>query len=354
MNKLIVIIVSMAFLSCSNMKESQIEDLVCSGVVLIQNTSYYELIMSNGTSIFFSSYDEENGVIGLQTDRDSVEMAKSYGTGFIVSPKGHIATNAHVVSNMVSEKDVNKSMSKLFTVLKDVYKEVLRDYKMEKDTVDLLYNIANISDEISYDTFYKIRDYREDLNENIEECEEVISALNDIRISDSELKYHNEVSIAYNDTYVTSMNDFSSCVITATDMEHDVAILQLKDKCTPKDKYVFSIPEEDPLESYSFFDNLTTFFDKDKNSRLFMPSFNLGPALALTDEGVMCQFNSGSISQKTKDKIMYSIPTLNGSSGSPVVNLKGEIVAINNSGINNTQSFNFGVRIKHLRNLINE
>lgn len=83
-----------------------------------------------------------------------------------------------------------------------------------------------------------------------------------------------------------------------------------------------------------------------------MTSFNLGPTLALTKEGIKSQFNSGTISQRTEDRLMYSIPALPGSSGSPVVNLQGQLVAINFAGINTTQNFNYGIRVKHLKNLI--
>ena len=69
---------------------------------------------------------------------------------------------------------------------------------------------------------------------------------------------------------------------------------------------------------------------------------------------VKSQFNHGSISQKTHEKLMYSIPTLPGSSGSPVVNLRGQLVAINYAGINGTQNFNYGVRVKYLRELLNK
>ena len=93
---------------------------------------------------------------------------------------------------------------------------------------------------------------------------------------------------------------------------------------------------------------------EDKNSKLFMTSFNLGPTLALTKEGIKSQFNSGSISQRTNERIMYSIPTLPGSSGSPVVNLQGQLVAINYAGLNGTQNFNYGIRVKYLKNLIEE
>lgn len=60
------------------------------------------------------------------------------------------------------------------------------------------------------------------------------------------------------------------------------------------------------------------------------------------------------MSQETVDRLMYSIPALPGSSGSPVVNRKGELISINYASVGGTQSFNYGVRVKHLTKLINQ
>ncbi len=43
---------------------------------------------------------------------------------------------------------------------------------------------------------------------------------------------------------------------------------------------------------------------------------------------------------------MYSIPALQGSSGSPVINQYGELVAINFAGINSTQGFNYRIELR--------
>lgn len=61
---------------------------------------------------------------------------------------------------------------------------------------------------------------------------------------------------------------------------------------------MFQIENEDPLETYNWKDDIEKKIKDDKNSKLFMSSFNLGPQLALTKEGVKSQFNSGSVSQK--------------------------------------------------------
>ncbi len=72
----------------------------------------------------------------------------------------------------------------------------------------------------------------------------------------------------------------------------------------------------------------------------------------LTDEGLKSQFTSGSVSQKQGEKIMYTIPALPGSSGSPVINGKKQLVAINFAGLSGAQNFNYGIRIKYLRDLL--
>jgi len=355
MKKILFALAFLGFLtSCGNKSDEQIEQEVSSGVVLVQNQSYYEVVLSNGESIYFSSFDDEDGVKGIATEEDSVEVVTSYGTGFFISENGKIATNAHVVSNMVSDKDVNKSVSSLISNLKKLFSTLYNESNEKYEKAVAYYNYANTSDEVSYEEFYKIRDYRDAIKKERDEYAEYYNGLDEIRASDSEIKYHNEVSIAYNDTYVTNTRDFISCVVTDTDPEHDLAIIQIKDKKTPADKYVFDVSSEDPLESYTWQEELTKKVSEDKNSKLFMTSFNLGPKLAITKEGIKSQFNSGNISQKTTDRLMYSIPTLPGSSGSPVVNLQGQLVAVNFAGLNGTQNFNYGIRVKHLKALINK
>jgi hypothetical protein len=79
-------------------------------------------------------------------------------------------------------------------------------------------------------------------------------------------------------------------------------------------------------------------------SAVYMIGFNKGIALASTSDGIKSQFNSGEISQDPDTKrVLYSIPSLHGSSGSPVINKWGELVAINFAKVSEEQSFNFGI-----------
>ena len=337
--------------SCSNKDEKEIEKEQSSGVVLVQNKSYYEVKLSNGESLFFSDFSDDE-IHDLAFSEDSVKVSSSFGTGFFVDDKGTIATNAHVVSSTANEKEINRSIGKVIDMLKRMT-EIAYNQKMEEyNQIDYLYNYANYSPDVSYSDFYALRDQRNAIESELNEMKSTYNGLNQIRPSDSEIIYHNEVSVAYNETHITKSSDFADCVFIGKDSNHDLALIQLKAKATPTGRYIFRVADKDPMEEYSLADKITSKIKADKNNKLFMHGFNLGPALALTNEGLKAQFTNGTVSQTTADRLMYTIPALPGSSGSPVVNRKGELVAINYAGLNGTQGFNYGVRVKHLRQLL--
>lgn len=340
--------------SCGNKNAEDIENELSSGVVLIQNKSYYEAKLSNGNSLYFTGFDKENGIIGLTADVDSVEMSVSYGTGFFISSDGKIATNNHVVADKVENQEITKSISGIIDALKsalsDEYDEVYKKYEVASNLTEM----ALYDDDFSSSDYREIRSYRDALGEELENYKQLYSNLSSLKPENSDIIYHSELAIGYNDTYVTKDSDLSSCVIRKTDKDKDLAIIQLKDKKTPIDKYIFSIANSDPLEEYSMFEKIGKTFNQDKNSQIYMPAFNLGPSLAITEDGLRLQFGSGTISRRSTDEIMYTIPSLPGSSGSPIVNRKGEVVAVNTSGIKGSDSFNCGVRVKHLNKLVND
>jgi hypothetical protein len=143
------------------------------------------------------------------------------------------------------------------------------------------------------------------------------------------------LGIALNDTYVTTLADFLECVaMKKSDNDSiDLAIIQLKDKTTPNSvKTIFPLKSQKNIEPLKLNDNV------------YMIGFNYGISLANTSSGIKSQFTQGTITQEPdQNKILYSIPTLPGSSGSPVLDKWGNLFAINFGKILEYQGFSFGI-----------
>jgi len=86
------------------------------------------------------------------------------------------------------------------------------------------------------------------------------------------------------------------------------------------------------------------------SERLILIGYNRGSQLAATTRGLQAQLTDGRVSQNNDDyKLMYTIPTMPGSSGSPVFDEKGNVVSVNFAGVVNTQSFNYGIQTKQIK-----
>lgn len=332
-----------------NLTKKEIDDNYRSGVVLILNQYYYTLTLPNG-GVFYLAGDGEGNVINFEADPDSAIncMVAATGTGFFISKDGKIATNKHVASRTVSNKSAIRAT-------KQVLNSLSQYLERRNDTCEAIKQLCQIEYGRTSDAIEKGR-YAQifsEMDEEIKSNNEIIRQLNYINPDDAIIDYHSTLRIAYNGTFVNSIDDMYPCSLRDTANE-DLAIIQLNSKQTPSDKYVFYISEKNLLDHYSFGEYLMRMFGSDKNEELFMIGFNHGIGMAITNEGIQSQCTEGTVSRDEKKVIMYTIPTIPGSSGSPVLNRRGQVVAINFAGINNTQSFNYGVKAKHLYDLMQE
>jgi len=120
------------------------------------------------------------------------------------------------------------------------------------------------------------------------------------------------------------------------DANSDLALLQLDRGVTPDGKYIFTIDET----------NIKVGDKLEINQPLYMIGYNRGVTLAQTTSGISAQFTSGTVTQQPDgNRVMYSIPAMQGSSGSPVVDDHGRVVAVNFAGTNGSDNFNFGIPV---------
>ena len=303
------------FLSCCTEKEltkNEIYEKCSSGVALVKVEYYAVFKMSDGAEI----YGAED-VVGL--DKSTFKPAVKYGTGFFVGDNGELITNRHVV-----EVDFSNSKLMVCNIIKSLIKINEENLQQGNDAISAIGNATySTQEECDYLMgVYQSATFRRDSILN------VISYLKSAKIEATEP--YVKVSIGYK-----SLEFQPSCVVKKSSTV-DLALVQLESRVTPSSAYIFKIPEKDM-----------------EYNKLYMIGYNYGTELASTMNGLMPQITEGTVSQNIDNtKILYSIPALPGSSGSPVINQYGELVAINFAGISNTQSFNYGIKVNNLRDLM--
>ena len=375
--------------ACTSKKNSytqeQLYEQTSSGVVLIQNTYYYKITLSNNgfysTNYVFSKLqDGELKNISYTISNNFNEVndtikSTTFGTGFIISPRGTIVTNSHVINPTTNKNLIYQALIRYLKKQIDycnqqleetrnrleIFEREIRDNK-RLDSQGYAMMMEGIQSSRKWiDTFTQYRNNR----------------IRDLSLSNFDVELCSEIKIAYNGSHITSSTDLIDCFVVKDVPNYDLGIIQIADGSNfwnvcklgeaPKWSYEqmevgwsnihnagtiswFTIPQDKYI--FNLYNNET---HNDEEIKLYMIGFNQGPTLALTNNGIKAQITQGYISQNTDNiKIMYSIPALQGSSGSPVVNQYGELVAINFAGINGTQGFNYGIRVERLREIVND
>ncbi len=312
-------------------------------VALIQNSYYFKTSLDNGFEFFYTI--ENNKPVFFDEEQEAIENAGiSYGTGFFISDKGELATNRHVVYPNKENELVGEEINEYLNDLRYKIKKAINEKQTEQSKLVDVWN--EYYDYLDYDRKTKIKDEYSTKKNDVLELEQLLEKLDfNPNNTTTELK-RVFLGIAFDDTHVTSINDFKECVAIkkASEDEIDLAIIQLKDKTTPANiKSTFSLKNQSDFETPKLNDNV------------YMIGFNHGISLANTGNGIKSQFTQGTITQDPdNNRILYSIPTLPGSSGSPIIDKWGNLVAVNFAKTGDFQGFSFGIPYLALTNLYND
>ena len=202
-----------------------------SGVVLIKNTYYYSIDFDSNLTVYFTGIDDEGNIQGVTFDENEVKPVTCYGTGFFVSKDGLIATNAHVASPTFSTKDVRAAIVGAFNNLSDKVQDAINQQTERLGELRLLIDAGNSEYMSQYQELAQKRDGNQKL----------VNAINRINSAECDYSRHSDIGVAFNNTHVRNTDDFTDCVTVTTDEEHDLALIQLKTKETPKKLFVFDM-----------------------------------------------------------------------------------------------------------------
>lgn len=315
------------------------------GIVLIKSESVYYvetgLVTDNKPLRLYFNYNSNAREISDLTfgEDGKIPFNRGTGTGFFISEDGEIATNRHIADPIPPKEAVGK--------FKKVLTDAMSEEKKEAAKIQNLLNQLGTLKLMDEET----KRYDKLLEELTEHQAHIDAYERMLNLGTFETKVECEVGVSFYNSIIDSWDDFHECVTKISGEpgdvnSNDVAIIQLKEKARdmPKDAYIYKIPEKDPLDGKST-----------EDYPVIVLGYNRGITLANITEGIEPQKTDGKISSSnSRYQIMYTNPTQGGSSGSPVLNERYELVAVNNSGWADTQGFNYGVRIKYLKKLYDE
>ena len=333
-----------------------------SGVVMtISQTSYFvdlnvKDIIYGGKPLkgFYFTYNPNEGSIENGTfDIEERVWGVSTGTGFLISKDGLIATNRHI-ADPIPPEEVSKLLKQYYQAYKDTCQKYINQYD---DLLKIWAGIRKLDDD-----YLKVREELKYYQNQKNIFDKILNT------GDFKVQVSCKVSVAFTGTRVEDVEDlgltaqkglglesfgFYKCSTLqkgepGTVKENDVAIIQLNSKAKdiPENAFIFEVPEKDPLDE-----------DIPDDYEITVLGYNAGMGLQdmKLQEGIKPQAQHGKISNTSeKYRIGYSAQIIGGSSGSPVLNKEHNLIAVNNSGVSITQGFNYGVRTKYLKELLDE
>ena len=275
-----------------------------------------------------------------------------FGTAFFVDKKGNMISNSHVLQPWNSPENIDKINTDASNIRRKIASILTTNISEDGYETFIASNWGNASSEYNEEGGYHDGESEEGGGEDFVNSNDVavdtVASSEDIAASIPQKDYVPEDQIeVYMKTVDISValhnsaEEFLPCTIekVSEDQSIDLGVLQLTTKETPN-----------TVVNIINLDNAVT---DDQTLRpgekAVMIGYPLGEDLAQTISGIKVQLYNGQISKESDGtKIQYSVTSTHGASGSPIFNNCGQLIAVNFSGVEKVQGYNFGIIAKKI------
>lgn len=338
-------------------KNHQIEPIV-ENVCLDTDTKIYDaykdaVVMVKHRYAFFAKIKGKE----IQLNIPEASEQTLFGTAFFVDKKGNMISNSHVLQPWTSPENIDKINTDASNIRRKIASILTSDISEDGYETFIASNWGNASSEYNEEGEgnYHDGDSEEDggeefVNSNDVAVDSAVSS-EDIAASIPQKDYVPEDQIeVYMKTVDISValhnsaEEFLPCTIEkiSEDQSVDLGVLQLTTKETPN-----------TVVNIINLDNAVTDDQTLRpGAKAVMIGYPLGEDLAQTISGIKVQLYNGQISKESDGtKIQYSVTSTHGASGSPIFNNCGQLIAVNFSGLEKVQGYNFGIIAKQINSV---
>lgn len=336
-------------------KDHQVEPVV-ENVCLDTDTKIYDaykdaVVMVKHRYAFFAKIKGKEVVLNIPEASEQT----LFGTAFFVDKQGNMISNNHVLQPWNSPETIDKINTDAGNIRRKIASILTIDISEDGYETFIASHWENASSEyhedVDYDEGESGEGNGEEFVESTDSSVDTASTAVDIAASIPQKNYISEDEI---EVYMKTV-DISVAVHNSSeewlpstiekiseDPSVDLGVLQLTSKETPNT--VVNIID---LQNAVTDDQTLR-----PGEKAVMIGYPLGEDLAQTISGIKVQLYNGQISKESDGtKIQYSVTSTHGASGSPIFNNCGQLIAVNFSGVEQIQGYNFGIIARQINSV---
>jgi len=322
-------------------------------VVLIKHSYFYKINLF-GQDYYFREFDSKTGQISglISYEEAKNNPIESWGTGFFIDNNGSIITNRHVVDvrpTAEEQKQIliafKQELSNLFSLIKS--KHFDKGYELQN--IRSRINSGYLDEYEHNNLVFQFNNLREEYSNEEGTLLKYDSILQNFDFQNNYVtKTSTQFGIFLNKQHSSNLNDYIQykSVKISADENVDLALLKPINSTDLRGRK-FTVANMSKVDSLIVKHPKIT-------QKVIMIGYNHGIVVGNTLEGIKPQLTEGNISQVTdKYKMMYTIPALHGSSGSPIFDVYGRVIGVNFAGATNSnQNFNYGIQTQQIKSFL--